>query len=742
MTFRLECMTMDNDPPAMPGIHAENIILNLVNEPHCYLSPHFVKCIRSWQPFSLTYVSEEERVSLDRAAAVADNGLVGAIGQLVGNDSGPFNMDRARVLRVAAALVQHRIDEGEAGDWDVLQTGWKENVHGLFFRTVNLAFEVGQELNKQQLSMSPLKARLQEQLLLLSGQLLLLATHLGSFASITIRTIRRLVDALVYTFATADLIIDTMTGIQSITAAGRHIKQTCLHVLHTFSHLPAADSSRTHSAVILRVLLQKAHDLDVDPQRRTRQIYELVTSLIPTPSTECAESNTKWLLSTLPLVLNDLDNFLCILDVDHKCQVIGHLITLDHGLLNLVEWFMTQELNRMYHISRMVMEGQTEYARLMAQLVVNRHIRVVIQLTDASSPHSNLCTSALSMNLDMPRMIANTMTALLNARVYSDNLLQFARFLASRPVTPDPSLNLSIALTLIRGISVPEIHANVDKSLRQSREILSAIDDTDLALDRLLWELGHCLSIISEIVERLDPSDVQSIVSLLCWLCDKLPGPSDLPGLSWDKWDKLCDAFEGRMDLRGSDSIKTMKGKLMPLPDSSLPTNIIPETIYMSVRDLEMLLQCSMPAPSTPKRKSSAQDILGLVALSPPTALLRSPAIFGLTKTYTRNDFRELRQTPSARQNTSRLPSMHVDVRCYVHLQILPFLTFALLAVIRSFSSIHHHQFLSLPLANLLTALHSGLLSTLASYTYHYKFFEEQPFLPIFISFVCYVYHV
>ena len=32
--------------------------------------------------------------------------------------------------------------------------------------------------------------------------------------------------------------------------------------------------------------------------------------------------------------------------------------------------------------------------------------------------------------------------------------------------------------------------------------------------------------------------------------------------------------------------------------------------------------------------KSPAQDVLGLVALSPPPALLRSPAISGLTKTY------------------------------------------------------------------------------------------------------------
>jgi hypothetical protein len=58
-----------------------------------------------------------------------------------------------------------------------------------------------------------------------------------------------------------------------------------------------------------------------------------------------------------------------------------------------------------------------------------------------------------------------------------------------------------------------------------------------------------------------------------------------------------------------------------------------------------------------------ARGVLSMVTVSPPTALLRSPAVTGLTKTYTANDFRALRQTSSARQNTSRLPSTHVDVR-------------------------------------------------------------------------------
>ena len=148
MTFRLECMTMDNDPPAMPGIHAESIILNLVNEPQCYLSSHFVKCIRSWQPSSLTYISEEERISLEQAATIADDGIHGVIGELVKPGPGPLNMDRVRALRVAVALIQRHMEKDQAGCLDVLQTGWKENVFDLFFCAVDIAFEVEQELQK------------------------------------------------------------------------------------------------------------------------------------------------------------------------------------------------------------------------------------------------------------------------------------------------------------------------------------------------------------------------------------------------------------------------------------------------------------------------------------------------------------------------------------------------------------------------------------------------------------------
>lgn len=99
------------------------------------------------------------------------------------------------------------MEEVQAGRLDVLQMGWKENVYSLFFCTVDIAFEVGQELQKQFLLTIPLPLErgLVEQLLLLADQLLWLVTCLESFTIAVIRTTWHLpVDAIFHVFSAAD----------------------------------------------------------------------------------------------------------------------------------------------------------------------------------------------------------------------------------------------------------------------------------------------------------------------------------------------------------------------------------------------------------------------------------------------------------------------------------------------------------------------------------------------------------
>jgi len=106
--------------------------------------------------------------------------------------------------------------------------------------------------------------------------------------------------------------------------------------------------------------------------------------------------------------------------------------------------------------------------------------------------------------------------------------------------------------------------------------------------------------------------------------------------------------------------------------DLLLPSSTqLPETVALQLQSIENLLSSETTEPSTPKAGTKTPDILGIV-ISPPTAILRSPAATGLTKTYAKNDFRQLRLTTSTRLNTSRLPSTHVDEFGSSPVELLP----------------------------------------------------------------------
>ncbi|KAG8218983.1 hypothetical protein J3R82DRAFT_4726 [Butyriboletus roseoflavus] len=324
MTFRLECMTIDNDPPAQSGIHAENIILNLVNEPRCYLSSDFVKCLRSWQPFSLTYISEEERISLHRAATIADDGLLGAMEELVRTDSSPFDLGRVRGLRVAVAVILHELEEDETGDWNVLDTAWRGGIQGMVFHVIDMASSVSQELKTLcSLNMTqPREAGIVEQLLLLADELLPLVIHLEPLSVTTSRSMRCVIVAIADIFICADLFLSQPPVPPSLALTGKRVRQTCVAFLRQLSEFLGADSPKRGPALFLRTLFEHGLRVDnIDPAHRIRQVYTLVDCLMPDAS-EAAQSNRRWILSVIPHILTDLGTFFRALDVDSRLDFL------------------------------------------------------------------------------------------------------------------------------------------------------------------------------------------------------------------------------------------------------------------------------------------------------------------------------------------------------------------------------------------------------------------------------------
>ena len=95
------------------------------------------------------------------------------------------------------------------------------------------------------------------------------------------------------------------------------------------------------------------------------------------------------------------------------------------------------------------------------------------------------------------------------------------------------SSHLAIVLTFIYGISVPELHVDLSEVFDSAREIFFTVDSNTLALERLLWEVGHCLSVIPNSEEPLDSVDIQAIASTLHRLLAVPLSSLDCHGENW-----------------------------------------------------------------------------------------------------------------------------------------------------------------------------------------------------------------
>lgn len=182
----------------------------------------------------------------------------------------------------------------------------------------------------------------------------------------------------------------------------------------------------------------------------------------------------------------------------------------------------------------------------------------------------------------------------------------------------------------------------------------------------LLLELGKMLEVYS--LRRLDLRIAENLTSLLQWFSlQSTESPTVLCGITSEAFSTLCASIRSFLPEAERDRFTSITSELKvifgatDMHTSSSETNL-PDSLILPLQTVTALFQAPLSTPSTP-RSSKTPDIFGVI-VSPPTALLRAngaASTTGLTKTYINNDFRQLRQAPSARQNTSRLPSKHVD---------------------------------------------------------------------------------
>jgi hypothetical protein len=694
MIFRLECM-MDDDTPTRSGIHAEHILYDLTRDPRAFLSPHLVKCLLQLQP-GFSAINDTERATLRTLALLADDGLPAFLEEIVRLPAQPVSADALRTLRVATVLLAHELDSGDpgTGEWAALNALWEQQTHGLplhLLATLEVLAADAQAYFSfnlpPPLANSSSNARF-ENLLAGADEVLQVLARLIPTHPLPGRAAHRIVNTAADLFACADA-ADALNSPDSPSVA-QGLRATCVDVVRALE-----------PELVLRALLRRGADIAgasaaaQDPVRRAHHALSLVDLVLPLEP-EAPHGDT--VRRALPRILPELATFFRALDVDGRTHLVRRLAELDGGVLGIAEWLVLEELRTLCAALRVLAADDTQpdlWAVKAHQVVVA--LRLLHDLMRGTAPEALRIIAFIGAEPEPGGLLTTAMNLLLANRVVSQEQVELAQVLVQSSSTIvgraglNRSLCFALALVFLRAVQhVPPTLTPISHALDALRQVPIKIIEPD----RLSAEMGDALLALASSSSSSSPANIDAeapaALALLEWLVDQshagLPQLATLRSISTDTFAQLCDALADALPATSRTALEHVRMHLHTAPEEDAALRSL-TPLPQPTADVRIALgELLCPRPQTPQQAPDtataaaagatarqptqrpttplhARGVLSMVTVSPPTALLRSPAVTGLTKTYTANDFRALRQTPSARQNTSRLPSTHVDVR-------------------------------------------------------------------------------
>lgn len=655
-------ITTDVDPPRKSSYLAERVLFDLANDPRALLQEELVKTILSLES-PLSFIAESERLSMRKVALVSDDGLPAAIEELTFTSARPFSLRRLRTLRVSLAIIERELLQDERGEWQILQALWEEQSHGLTPRLVEILSDIVGDLNKHFSVVQPprMNQKLSTQLFDTTNDLMRLINQFTSSFTLTSRILRRLVVSLADLYACIDLAEALFSVTSSASASAQGARHTCLDLLKGLSEPSTfAEPGKLGAEIILRTLLEHANlSSERDPVNHISQILILIRVILPDDTGQEIGEASHWVTGVFPNVLSELKVFFRLLNTESQVGLIQRLVIVDHGVIGIGEWLLLEELKHLSDTFRSLagIESSSDY-RLVQQYQANISIRFISDLNASSTLSTpSWCLDSLANNTDLSHFLYQILLSILEGHYSSTSITQFLHVLSASSNTFDPDIRSCIVLNLLR---TAQIDPTSPSALDSIHNILISLPPTSIPINHLRLEFGRTLSAYANNSSFIVPEAAEDLLSILQWFASneeiKL---HSLSGITLEVYNQMCDRLASLLSKDKLDAI-TLARALMDIDEDDvlLPSTIeLPDTLHLSIHDLQALMDPEIQTPSTP-RTTKTPDILGLV-ISPPTALLRSPAATGLTKTYANNDFRQLRQAPQARLNTSRLPSMH-----------------------------------------------------------------------------------
>ncbi|KAF9498802.1 hypothetical protein BDN71DRAFT_1503524 [Pleurotus eryngii] len=557
---------------------------------------------------------------------------------------------------------------------------------------------------------------------LLSGSrdalvLILTLMRLGLPPSLTIRTIRAIADPVIDTYVSCDLALanygisarngglegswwaissdkagDGATAGASIYDVASRLVSICTEVLHMLCDAVTA-SGQEGSVIVMKSLL-RAGEMYArgwrrrDPVTSLAQVCRLIDEVIPSPDPRAqpdeivvkkengtgAESPAgqeqeghRWSQTVLIQTLPDFQAFIRLLDVDNRMQLTRRLVAVDNDAIGIGPWLVTEDLRFTMSLLQTCKlrddpaKSQSKAHEALCLQRADQTVQYLHSLATTTSP--SWLQQWLSESLEVTQTLKQFLNLLVEGYAFSPPCLLFSEWLQGH-IKNLGGLNTKGLHLCMR---LRDIQSKPSVSL-DSRLLLSILQEwkSTMHLDVLRRELGHTLVAYAypeATLERISLETSESILSILEWTIEQNePKLLALTGVTNTQYIRLCDRIYQLLPYSRADTLHDVRSRFYVEEPSngvlSGPKQLLSSPV-LSINDIQEALHMRLESPKTPIRRTP--DVLGTM-VSPPAALLRSPAATGLTKTYLNNDFRQLRVTPTARQNTSRLPSMHVDV--------------------------------------------------------------------------------
>ncbi|KAH8830986.1 hypothetical protein DL96DRAFT_1787181, partial [Flagelloscypha sp. PMI_526] len=663
-TRRLEWFIVDNDPPRKSGYIGEQVLYALAQDPRSVLRPQFMDVIINLEP-SLTYIPEHERMSLRKIALVAEDGLPAAVEELTYTSDRPLSLRRLRTIRVSLAIVEDELGKKE-GEEALLKALWQESSQGLMDSLVGIFSAAVEDLATQLRTESNLDTPLVENLTHVGHEILSVICRLVPVFPMNAFCLRALVQSIIQT----TVITSSMEKKeQKLANTAKKAYDLSIQLITQLSDPTLVVEPHSRAVmVILRTLFTHIPNEEQDPVYHNLQILHLVDHVLPTITTDLTtrasdDELTTWAVEILPTILPELYAFVRGQAPEVKLRLCRTLIEIDvEGVTGIGEWIVLEEFKAVLTLLDALKTSSFDDSYISVALYSLAQAFAFIEgIVDPDRT-----SFQWFMNRDgqpeLSGLLADCLEGMVEGHYDDEHLVRVIKILATSFESLDGRLQFVTALARLHISSSEELTAEIVDLLRR-------VPKDALVESTLSSELGKFLLRLSKSTDKLSRTKAKTLFELLEWFADSVEATTVLGGLSPSF---MGTNLVGLLYDLGEDRIDRLRKKLHVDEDASMESfdlTTLPADLCIPLNALTRLFGSPMVVssedflapPSTPKAGHRTPEELGVI-ISPPNALLRSFTSTGLTKTYTSNEFRELRLSPTARQNTSRLPSTHVDV--------------------------------------------------------------------------------